>query len=69
MRSDGSHPRILYRAGCCVGVWSPPLWSPDGKQIAINVYRLLVMDANGKHRHQAFRVTSSVAWQPLPRTH
>jgi Tol biopolymer transport system component len=68
MRSDGSHQRIIYRAGCCVGVWSPPIWSPDGKQIAINNNGVVVMDLNGKDRHRTFRITTLAAWQPLPQT-
>jgi Tol biopolymer transport system component len=68
MRSDGSHQRIIYRAGCCVDVGSPPIWSPDGKQIAINLNGVVVMDLNGKHRHRTFRITTLAVWQPLPQT-
>jgi Tol biopolymer transport system component len=68
MRPDGSHRRRLFHTGCCIGVWSPPLWSPDGKKIAINDDGVLVMDVNGRHRHRAFRLTDLVAWQPRPLT-
>jgi Tol biopolymer transport system component len=68
MRSDGSNQRIIYRAGCCVGVGSPSIWSPDGTQIAINLNGVVVMDLNGKHRHRTFRITTLAVWQPLPRT-
>jgi Tol biopolymer transport system component len=71
MRPDGSNRRRLYNAGCCVGLWYPPVWSPDGRWIsfagATESDGVVVMDAAGGHRRQLLDLPSAVAWQPLAR--
>jgi Tol biopolymer transport system component len=71
MRPDGSDRRRLYDEGCCVGLWQPPIWSPDGRWIAFSGATesdgVVVMDARGQHRRQLLDLSSALAWQPLPR--
>jgi Tol biopolymer transport system component len=71
MRPDGSDRRRLYDAGCCVGEWQPPIWSPDGRRVALSGATesdgVVVMDADGRHRRQLLDLASALAWQPLPR--
>ena len=78
MKPDGSGQRRLYHSRCCVGVGSPPIWSPDGKAIAIamvtttstsGIFRngILVMDAQGKHRRKLLGNPDAIAWQSIPR--
>jgi Tol biopolymer transport system component len=71
MRPDGSDRRRLYDAGCCVGDWHPPIWSPDGRWIAFSgateTDGVVVMDAQGKQRRQLYGFSSVIAWQPVPR--
>jgi Tol biopolymer transport system component len=69
MKPDGGDPRRLYGSPCCVGLWSPPIWSPDGKLIAFSADSaggISVMGADGKQRHQLSEVPTEVAWQPPP---
>jgi len=75
VKPDGSGQRRLYRSQCC-GLWSPPIWSPDGTAIAVgaSVYDangitndgILIMDPQGKHRRRVFGNPEAIAWQPLP---
>jgi dipeptidyl aminopeptidase/acylaminoacyl peptidase len=71
MKPDGSARRRIYFAGCCVGLWHPPIWSPDGRRVALSgateTDGVVVMDANGAHRRTVLETSSVVAWQPLPR--
>ena len=77
MKPDGSGRRRLYRSQCCDGLWSPPIWSPDGTAIAVgmSVYTaqgitrkgILVMDAQGNRRRRVFGNPEAIAWQPIPR--
>jgi TolB protein len=76
MKPDGSGRRRLYRSPCC-GIWSPPIWSPDGKALAVGMSAytangitrkgILVMDAQGNHRRRVFGNPEAIAWQPIPR--
>jgi Tol biopolymer transport system component len=70
MRSDGSGRRRLYRGGCCVGVWSPPIWSPDGTQVAFtdSGTEIHLADTKGLHRHELAGYAEAIAWQPITRT-
>jgi Tol biopolymer transport system component len=77
VKPDGSGRRRLYRSQCCDGLWSPPIWSPDGRAIAVgmSVYTangitrkgILVMDAQGHHRRRVFGNPEAIAWQSIPR--
>jgi len=84
MKPDGSGRRRLYRSGQHFGpsssdggLSSPPIWSPDGKAIAIGMSAytangitrkgILVMDAQGNHRRRVFGNPEAIAWQPIPR--
>ncbi|HKA26291.1 MAG TPA: hypothetical protein VKD88_02895 [Gaiellaceae bacterium] len=71
MGADGSDRVLLYNGDCCVGAWSPPIWSPDGGQIAISGVTentgIAVMDTRGQHRRKLLDLPSALAWQPLPR--
>jgi len=69
MKSDGSDQRRLYASPCCVGLWNPPIWSPDGEWIAFSADSaggILLMDANGEHLRRLSEIPTEVAWQPAP---
>ncbi len=76
MKPDGSGRQRLYHSRQ-VGVWSPPIWSPDGKAIALaksvdtanGIIRngILVMDAQGKHQRRLLGNPDAIAWQSIPR--
>jgi hypothetical protein len=71
MQPDGSHRQRLYDEGCCVGDWHPPIWSPDGRWVALSgateTDGVVVMKSDGTHRRQLLGLPSAIAWQPLPR--
>jgi Tol biopolymer transport system component len=70
MNADGSGRHRVYHPRCCVGDWRPPIWSPDGKAIAVSgvdaTEQVIVMDLNGRHRRTLSRNAGTVAWQSLP---
>jgi Tol biopolymer transport system component len=76
MKPDGSGQHRVYHSGCCE-IWSPPIWSPDGKAIALGMSAyttngisrkgILVMDPQGNHRRALLGNPTAIAWQPIPR--
>jgi Tol biopolymer transport system component len=69
MSADGSNQRRLYASPCCVSLWSPPVWSPDGERIAFSADSaggILLMDASGEHLRKLSDIPTEVAWQPIP---
>ncbi len=69
MKPDGTEKRRLYHSGCCVGTWSPPIWSPDGTSIAFSADSaggVLVMKSDGTDLRTLSTRPSDVAWQPIP---
>lgn len=75
MKPDGSSRRRLYR-WLGDSIWSPPIWSPDGKAIALGMFSgagftqkgVVVMDAQGNHQRRVLGNPEAIAWQPIPRT-
>jgi TolB protein len=69
MNADGSNKKRLYRSGCCVSEWAPPVWSPDGRQIAFSADSAggtFVINADGTGLTRRSSSTSSaLAWQRL----
>jgi Tol biopolymer transport system component len=66
---DGTDRRRLYHSDCCDGIWSAPVWSPDGKMIAIGPHadhEILLIDADGTLRRTVAGYARAIAWQPLP---
>jgi len=72
MDASGADKTRIVRLNCCVGVWYPPIWSPDGKQIAFAadgrgaVSGTYVSNADGTRLRQLARFPTAIAWQPLP---
>jgi len=77
VKPNGSDRRRVYHTGCCE-FWSSPIWSPDGKAIALgmsafttngvfNNNGILVMDPRGKHRRRLLGNPMAFAWQPILR--
>ncbi|HEY2309938.1 MAG TPA: hypothetical protein VGH46_02345 [Gaiellaceae bacterium] len=71
MNADGSHKKRLYRSGCCVDSWAPPIWSPDGRMIAFSANSArgtFVINAEGTGlRRLSSIVTDSLSWQAQPK--
>lgn len=71
MNPDGTDKKRLYRSGCCVEEWAPPVWSPDGRQIAFSADSAggtFVMNADGSGlRRRSSSTSSALAWQRLPK--
>jgi Tol biopolymer transport system component len=69
MNTDGADKKLLYRSGCCVSVWTPPIWSPDGQQIAFSADSAggtFVINADGTGLQQINRGTYELSWQSTP---
>jgi Tol biopolymer transport system component len=64
---DGSHRRRLAKTGCCVETWAPPVWSPDGKQIAFaanSAGGTFVINADGSGKRQLSPAAAvAIAWR------
>jgi Tol biopolymer transport system component len=64
---DGSAKRLLYHSACCVELWAPPVWSPDGTQLAFaanSAGGTYVLSADGTDLHQLSPVAArTIAWQ------
>jgi len=55
---------------CCVGEWYPPIWSANGKSIAVSADSaggIFLMDRNGNHRRKLSEAATEIAWQTIPR--
>lgn len=68
VEADGTSARRLYASPCCVYDWSPPIWSPDGSEIAFSANSaggVVVMNSDGSHRRTLFGRTSDLAWQAI----
>lgn len=72
---DGSAPHRLMRSGCCVSDWAAPMWSPDGKSIALGLATdptaptdLIILDAvrGGQITRAVGQGWGAMAWQPKP---
>jgi Tol biopolymer transport system component len=51
VNADGTARRRLAHFGCCVDTWAPPVWSPDGKQIAFSAdHQELTVTRDGSFR-------------------
>jgi WD40 repeat protein len=69
INANGSENRRVYQA-VTPPVWTPWVWSPDGKQIAVSTYRgTLVVNADGTGVRYIGKPANQVAWQPIPLTH
>jgi Tol biopolymer transport system component len=71
INADGSGKERLYHSGCCVGIWAPPIWSPDGHKIAFSANSAggtFVMNADGTGLRRLSRDTYyELSWQRIPR--
>jgi Tol biopolymer transport system component len=67
MNIDGSHRRRVAKTGCCVETMAPPIWSPEGKQIAFaadSAGGTFVVNADGTGRRQLSPTAAiAISWQ------
>jgi len=71
MNADGTQKQRLYRSVDTIEGYAPPVWSPNGEQIAFSIQTnaesgLIVMNADGTDLHTIFPSVDDFAWQPLP---
>jgi Tol biopolymer transport system component len=69
INTDGSAKQRIYHSACCVGIWAAPIWSPDGKKIAVaanSAGGTFVINSDGSDARRlsaAFAV--GLTWQPV----
>jgi Tol biopolymer transport system component len=70
MNADGSAKKRLYHSGCCVGIYAPPIWSPDGRLIAFSANSAggtFVINADESGLRRLSPITSrDLSWQRRP---
>jgi Tol biopolymer transport system component len=71
MNADGTQNERLYDHSVGSIRFSPPVWSPDGQQIAFSISTstdsgLMVMNADGTGLHKIAPASFDLAWQPIP---
>jgi Tol biopolymer transport system component len=63
----GSHRLRLTHSGCCVETWAPPVWSPDGSQIAFaanSAGGTFVVNADGTGRRRLSPTAAlAISWR------
>ena len=68
INADGSGAKRLYRSACCVESYAPPIWSPNGRQIAFSAYPpggTFEVNADGTGLRRISPTDSlSLSWQP-----
>jgi Tol biopolymer transport system component len=69
MNADGTQSHRLYRSKGNVTDYAPPVWSPNGKQIAFSILTnaesgLMIMNADGTDLHDIGPQVNDFAWQP-----
>jgi Tol biopolymer transport system component len=71
MNADGSGKERLYRSGCCVMYYAPPIWSPNGRLIAFSADSAggtFVINADGTGLRRLSPLSFiDLSWQPLPK--
>lgn len=71
MNADGSGRERLYRSGCCVGSWAPPIWSPGGRMIAFiadSAHGTFVINADGTDLRRLSPIPfEDLSWQRTPK--
>jgi Tol biopolymer transport system component len=70
INADGTGKKRLYHSHCCVELWAPPVWSPDGRMIAFSADSAggtFVIKANGTGlRMLSPSVSTYLTWQGRP---
>jgi hypothetical protein len=73
--ADGTDPILLHDFGCCFLDWSPPVWAPDGTEVAIYLHvhdgnletsRVSVLDYPAGDRLRLIDGFGPLSWQPRP---
>ena len=79
VRPDGTMPRRLFHADCCLSNWVPPSWSADGTEVAFaysgtsgtptgeRVGGTFLLSTDGSGVRRPGEAVSELAPKPTPR--
>jgi len=71
MSPDGASKERLYHSPCFIGLYAPPVWSPDGRMIAFSADTAggtFVINSDGTGLRRVSPITADVlSWQPQPK--